>query len=176
MTDAIRVDPVVAYTGGWLGMTFTPGKRDEGYRGSHWRDLDLDIATLRDVYRIATFLWLIEDHELPMLQVERLPEAMAAAGIELIRYPIVDLRAPSDAATFRELLDDLHARLARGERIAVACRGGCGRTGTVVGCLLRDQGLDAEAAIDATRLARHCAIETARQEQFVREWTAGEGR
>lgn len=183
MSDPIRVDWVdlasvpglrgVAKSGGALGMTFTPGKRDWGLTGKHSRDLAADIATLRDEHRITTFVWLIEDHELPILRVERLPDAMAAAGIGLVRHPIPDMDVPGDVGTFRAFLDDVHVRLARGERIAVACRGGCGRTGTVVGCLLRNGGLGPQQAIDETRKARSCAIETSDQKRFVRDWGTG---
>lgn len=171
MSEDIRVDHVAAYTGGWLGMTFTPGKKALHIYGRNDRDLDADIAVLRDTYRIDTFVWLIEDHEIPMLKVERLPEAMVAADIELVRFPIEDVDVPTDRAAVRVFLDDLHVRLARGERVAVACRGGIGRTGTVVGCLLRDQGFGPQEAIDATRDARSPSmIETDDQERFVREW------
>jgi protein-tyrosine phosphatase len=40
----------------------------------------------------------------------------------------------------------------------------------VVACLLRDAGLDAEAAIALTRATRHGAIENEAQERFVGEW------
>lgn len=168
--DVIRVDHLSAYTGGWVGLTFTPGKHGPGLDKVPDRDLDADIATLHDAYAIDTFVWLIEDHEVPMLNVERLPDAMAAAGIEVLRHPIVDVNVPTNHASFRVFLDDLHRRLANGERVAIACRGGCGRTGVVAACLLVDKGMDADAAIKATRKARSCTIEVPVQERFVRDW------
>lgn len=168
--NPIRVDHVAAYSGGWLGITFTPGKCDTHEDGRHSRNLDMDVEILRDTYAIDTFAWLIRDSEVTRLRVRRLPEAMAAAGIELVRFPITDVNVPADRKAFRTFLDDLHVRLARGERLAVACRGGCGRAGTVVGCLLRDQGLGPAAALAATKAARPCAPETDEQKQFVRTW------
>ena len=180
MSKPIRVDWVdlrsvpglrgVAEAGGALGMTFAPGKHDYGLFGIHGRDLDADVRTLREDERVDAFVLLIEDHELPMLRVERLPEVMAAAGIELIRHAILDGGVPGDRSAFRAVLDDLLARLARGQRIAVACRGGLGRTGTLVGCLLRDGGLSGREAIDRTRATRRRTIEWAVQEQFVEAW------
>lgn len=181
MSGPIRVDWVeplgsvpgfraAAERGARLGMTFTPGKHDVGSGGVHRRDLDTDVATLRDIDRVDTFVLLIEDHELELLRVPRLPAAMADAGIDLVRFPIVDAGVPPDRDAFRGLLDDLAARLGAGESVVVACRGGLGRTGTVVACLLRDGGLDADQAISATRAARRETIETDRQERFVRDW------
>ena len=96
--------------------------------------------------------------------------AMEAQGIDFIRHPITDGGVPADRSALRHTLDDLRARLAGGETIVVACRGGLGRTGTVVGCLLRDDGLDGDAAIELTRASRHGTIENADQERFVNDW------
>jgi protein-tyrosine phosphatase len=180
VSDPLRVDHVelasvtrlrgVADAAGSLGMTFTPGKHDVGRSRTHRRDLAADIATLRDEHRADAFVLLIEDRELTQLRFPGLPDAVADAGIALIRYPIPDGKVPVDRSTFRSMLDGLLARLARGQRVVVACRGGLGRTGTVVWCLLRDGGLDGSAAIALTRATRHGAIETEAQERFVRAW------
>jgi ADP-ribosyl-[dinitrogen reductase] hydrolase len=173
---AIRVDwvdlrrvPALAASPGRLGMTFLPGK-DEGPGGSHHRDLDRDVGRLRDVYSVDTVVLLVEDHELERLRVPDIADEMAAHGIDLVRHPIPDLGFPADRGAFRGTLDDIRARLANGENVVVVCRGGLGRTGTVVGCLLRDGGLDGDAAIALTRASRHGAIETVEQERFVGSW------
>lgn len=182
MSDTIRVDWVDlarvpglrgvagSASGGALGMTFAPGKHDWGLVGIHRRDLATDVARLRDAERVDAFVLLIEDHELARLKITGLPAAMAAAGIELIRFPVLDGSVPRDRDAFRALLDGLLARLARGSRIVVACRGGLGRTGTLVGCLLRDGGLSGTDAIQLTRDTRRRTIEWAIQEQFVEAW------
>ena len=43
-------------TGGGLGMTFLPGKRHEGRHGRHHRDLQLDLARLRDEHGVGALL------------------------------------------------------------------------------------------------------------------------
>ncbi len=108
--------------------------------------------------------------ELSLFQVPNIAEVMAAQGIELIRFPIEDTRVPTDRAALALTLGDLRSRLAKGETVAVACRGGLGRTGTVVGCLLRDAGLDADEAIALTRASRDGTIENRDQERFVKSW------
>ena len=177
MSSPIRVDwvdlakvPGLAESPGRLGMTFLPGKKGHGLFGEHDRDLDDDVGRLRDAYAVDTFVLLVEDHELDLLQVAGIADVMAAQGIDLIRHPIRDGGVPSDRAEFRRTIDDIRFRLANGEHIAVACRGGLGRTGTVVGCLLRDGGLDGNVAIALTRVSRHDTIENDGQERFVHAW------
>lgn len=146
----------VVAAGGGLGMTVAPGRRD--------------VAALRGVERVDTFVLLIEDHELELLDDPGIAAAMAEAGIELLRFAIVDGSVPVPGGGFRSLLDDLLARLARGQRVVVACRAGLGRTGTLVGCLLRDGGLDGDSAIATTRASRPDTIENERQEAYVNGW------
>ena len=70
----------------------------------------------------------------------------------------------------RAVLDDLlrASRPARpsSSRAAAAWAG----RAPIVGCLLRDGGLDGQAAIDLTRASRKHTIENRAQEQFVRDW------
>jgi protein-tyrosine phosphatase len=79
-----------------------------------------------------------------------------------------------------ELLDDLAARLQRGERLYVHCWGGRGRAGTVGACLLAKlYGIDADEAlarIDRAFSTRQDGAnrspETAEQQQYVRDFIA----
>jgi ADP-ribosyl-[dinitrogen reductase] hydrolase len=167
--DMARIPGFAGWTGR-LGMTFLIGKHDLGSAGRHWRDLELDAARLRDHWQADAYLLLVEDHELTAVGVPEIARVLAAHHVELLRYPIVDQAVPTDRDALRTLLDDARGRLARGESVVVACRGGLGRTGTVIACLLRDGGLDAPAAIALTRASRHGTIETVAQEAFVTAW------
>jgi protein-tyrosine phosphatase len=151
-------------------MTFLPGKRGGGQSGEHRRDLGDDVSWLRGTHAVDAFVLLVEDHELDLLGVTDIGDVLSAHGIDLIRHPIRDGDVPFDRAAFRRTIDDIRLRLANGQHIAVACRGGLGRTGTVVGCLLREGGLDGNVAIALTRVTRHDTIETDAQERFVRAW------
>jgi protein-tyrosine phosphatase len=167
--------PGLVGTGGGLGMTFLPGKQHDGRRGRHRRDLRLDLARLRGEYAVDALLLLVEDHELEASGVPDIATACAAQGIELLRFPVRDVDVPADRAAFGAWLDGCRKRVATGQRIAVACLGGLGRTGTAVACLLIDAGLEADAAIRLTRETRHGTIETPAQESFVRAWKDGSG-
>lgn len=161
-----------AGAGGRLGMTFLPGEQRDGWSGLHWRDLESDVRVLRQDHGVDALLLLVEDHELEAARVPHLASAMASQDIELLRFAIVDMEVTTDAPGLRRTLDEVLTRLREGKSVAVACRGGLGRTGTVVGCLLRDGGLDGDAAIDLTRASRKHTIERDTQERFVRAWTA----
>jgi len=126
-------------------------------------------------YGVETFVLLVEDHELDRTGTTRIADVMAANGIELLRYPIVDIDVPADPAAFAAFLAEVEDRLRAGRRVAVACKGGLGRTGTTVGCLLRDAGLDADAAVVLTRVSRRGTIENPTQEGFVRAWVQRAG-
>jgi hypothetical protein len=160
-----------AASGARLGMTFLPGKQRDGGPGMHWRDLGADAARLRGELGVDDLLVLVEDHELETLGVSGIADAVGERGIELLRFPIPDMGVPSDRGSLRLTLDDVLRRLHGGRSVAVACRGGLGRTGTVVACLLRDGGLDAAPAIAMTRASRPHTIENPTQERFVASWT-----
>ncbi len=148
---------------GWtgrLGMTSLPGTR---------RALEADAAQLA-ADGVTTFVLLVEDHELTECGVESFVEVMAFHGVETVRFPIVDQNVPTDAPAFAALLDGVEARLKAGQAVAVSCRGGLGRTGTLAAGLLVDGGMAADVAISATRAARKGTIETDDQEAFIRRW------
>ena len=176
-THPIRVDwvdmttvPGLVHARGRLGMTFIPGKKDINSPRRHWRDLATDVHDLVERHRADVLVLLVEDHELHLLEVPDLAAEVEHASMELIRFPIVDVSVPDDPEAVAALLGTIRGRLDAGQRVLVACRGGLGRTGTVVGCLLRDAGLDGDAAVALTRTTRGGTIETPRQEAFVLDW------
>ena len=162
--------PAAAGWTGRLGMSILAGKKAPGIAGMHWRDLDADIARLAEVEHVDTYVLLVEDRELADTQTSAIAEVCAAHGVELVRFPVVDHHAPADSTAYAGLLASIAERLRRGETVLVTCKGGLGRTGTAVACLLRDAGVGAEEAIAATRAARRGAIDAGAQEAFVRAW------
>jgi len=79
------------------------------------------------------------------------------ARVHYLRSGIVDTRIPVDPTQMRAIQVHLRAMLAGGRRVYVHCRAGIGRTGTVIGCYLADQGLDGPGALrELNRLWRQC--------------------
>src|SRR4029079_10685752 len=62
---------------GQIGLTFAPGKKQRSpASGAAWdRDLDRDLADLREKYGATHLVCLLEDAELRELEIEALPEA-----------------------------------------------------------------------------------------------------
>lgn len=159
MTD-VDILEVPAWPGR-LVLTALPGQT---------RDMAADLTDLHTMWAVDSMAVLVEDHELGWLGASDIVTRAAAHGIEVIRFPIQEGSVPADAAAFQRLFDDLRDRLARGLSVAIACRAGLGRTGTVAACLCIGAGLDAEAAIARVRRTRPGSLETPAQEEFVRRF------
>jgi hypothetical protein len=81
-----------------------------------------------------------------------------------------DFRTPPDPVEAREALVDAWDR-AGGSRVAVACRGGRGRTGTALACLAVVDGVPADKAVAFVRRCYHpAAVETPWQRRFVQQF------
>jgi hypothetical protein len=153
----------------WVNLRAVPGLRKaKGRLGMTWL-----AQVLRDLPGVDRVVLLVEDHELAMAGVTDIGGALARNGVGLVRYPILDRGLPVDEVAFGRLLGDIRGWVAAGESVAVSCFGGLGRTGTVVACVLREAGLDAESAIGLTRATRPGTIETLQQEDFVRRHAVG---
>lgn len=99
------------------------------------------------------------------------PLAVEAAGIQPVHLPIEDYHAPTLQQQF-EFVEGLQAMSERGEKVAVHCTAGLGRTGTMLATWFVSQGLSAEDAIAQIRLLRPGSIETDEQEVSVYEFEA----
>lgn len=97
---------------------------------------------------VRTFIDLTEEGEGPGPYVARLRERAEARGVRVghRRFAVPDCGIPS-ASLMRSTLDAIYDAIAAGEPVYVHCWGGIGRTGTVVGCLLREQGLTPEETL-----------------------------
>lgn len=73
-------------------------------------------------------------------------------------------------AAWQEIGPLAHGLLDAGRSVAIHCRMGLGRTGTLAGILLVERGMGPGAAIETIRRARPGSIETARQEAMIRNW------
>jgi protein-tyrosine phosphatase len=159
---------------GRLGLTILPGKRGISFRYPgrvYQRDLDGDFALLR-VDGVRRLILLVEDAELQHWSDPGIAERGGAAGVEVIRHPIPDGRAPASMAEMTRILEEIREARATAD-VAVACMGGVGRTGTVAACALVEGGMTADDAIATIRAVRHpTAVETVEQERFVRSFHA----
>ncbi len=96
-----------------------------------------------------------------------------------LNYPLPDHDVPKAPKVMREILTVLQRELTNGRCVYVHCRAGIGRTGTVIGCFLVEQGLSGDSALDElNRLWQQNTLseiwttvpETEAQRRYVVEW------
>jgi len=168
--DALDLSGLDGLDAGRVGITFLPGKKYPGWRtGTHWRDLDLDAASLHAA-GVERLVLLVQDKELERCRVTDVADGLAAAGVDLVRFPISDPHLPEDDAAYRVLLRDLVGRVRAGGSVAIACRGGMDRAGMTAACLLVEAGLDPQRAIDRVHAARRHTLTEPPQLAYVRGW------
>ena len=159
---------IIPETGGRIGLTLCPGKKQPGALTGDWnRDLALDFQAIRE-WNPAVVISLIEDHEYEALQVQETAHHLPP-GVLYLRMPIPDMSTPDSDW---ELNWQLHCPtlltfLGNGAAIMVHCKGGLGRAGTVAARLLVEMGTLPEPAIQQVRDARPGAIQTRRQAAYV---------
>ncbi len=171
ISDPMQIDEIQVGKGS-IGLTFCPGKRDEGAFGESWeRELHRDLQVIQD-WGAKTIITLMEKHELNMLSVSNLGDRVKKMGIDWRHLPIVDLNVPDENfehAWARESRE-IHRSLARGEHILVHCRGGLGRTGVVAAMILMEHGTGASQSVAEVRRAHPGAIESRVQNEYVRRY------
>jgi hypothetical protein len=142
-----------------------PGGRDEV---ATRRRIDLLLSA-----GVRSFIDLTQDDEMPSYALH-LPKK-----VEYWNLPIPDHSVPADPARMREIQQALAEGLAGDNAVYVHCRAGIGRTGTAVGCWLRERGMAPQAALtELNRLWRQSARavrwpgipETSEQENYIRHW------
>jgi len=90
----------------------------------------------------------------------------------LIDWP--DFGLPADETELFTAVTELHQRARGGELVEVACYGGVGRTGTVLGCLAVLAGVSPSVAVPWVRTHYHSsAVETPEQEELIWRFARG---
>jgi len=124
--------------------------------------LDADLAWLQR-QGIDALLSLTEQ-PLPVDALER-------HGLSALHLPVPDMTPPT-AAQLRTALAFIDRQRAAGRTVAVHCRMGQGRTGTVLAAYLIRGGLSAEAALRELRAVCPHAVESPSQERALHEFAA----
>lgn len=115
---------------------------------------------------------------------EVLTELTDETGWELMRIslPIPDMGIPESAELTRTILATIRESIDRSPAAYIHCWGGIGRTGTVIGCWLRERGMEPDEALQRVqhlystqmpKVARHPeSPQTAAQKDYIRRWEA----
>lgn len=126
---------------------------------------------------IRHFIDLTQRDEVPTYE-QVLQEEAAARGlrVDYRRAPVIDRSIPAKE-DLAEVLATIDRALAAREPVYVHCWGGIGRTGTIIGCWLAQNGHTGDAALEqlaALRASCHGGTwrspETEEQREMVRTW------
>ncbi|MGE3670806.1 MAG: dual specificity protein phosphatase family protein [Polyangiaceae bacterium] len=97
------------------------------------------------------------------------PAELSPFGLEARHFPIEDMGIPTVSNTIR-LCRTIEKALERGDRVAVHCHAGLGRTGTMLAAFLIYRGETAEAAITRVREVRPSYIQSQAQLDFLKRF------
>ncbi|MDD3786973.1 MAG: dual specificity protein phosphatase family protein, partial [Hydrogenophaga sp.] len=128
---------------------------------SHSIDYDLDLLA-----RIGV------THLISLTEKDLDQEALGRHGLQNIHLPVFDRETPSIAQTYM-LLRRMQKLLDEGKVVAVHCKAGIGRTGTVLAAwMIREGGLSTSSAIERLRLINKSYVQTEMQENFLHAFEA----
>lgn len=134
---------------GLLGLTLCPGillSHDDP--ASPDRRIALHLRQLQD-WGAAALVSLLEEYEFELLNVTRLGSHVERSGMEWLHLPIEHHALPDEwfEMHWTYVSHRILQLLSQGRRVAIHCRAGFGRTGTVTARLLMEMGEDLDVAV-----------------------------
>ena len=117
---------------------------------------------------------LLPDQELKSLDLHSLLDRCAHHDLTWAHCPIDDFSPPGPAfeQQWKGVASTVQSLLDKGQGVALHCRAGLGRTGTVAARILIERGLSASDAIGLVRQTRPGSIETSAQEEYLRHFAS----
>jgi len=124
-------------------------------------DQELDLKALAKV-GVDRLVSLEESETVPRMPAWRL-------GIKIRHLPIPDMQTPTFEEA-RRLVEEIDGWLAEGKRVAVHCKAGLGRTGTMLASYYVFKGLSPTEAIRKLRCVDPRMVQSEIQERFVEDF------
>ncbi len=135
-------------------------------RGGDWLEDEIRGWKRAGVDSVVSLLEKDEERQLDLTEEERLA---AENAIRFVSWPIPDRSVPASMGSALPMLQSLTHALEQGERVAVHCRQGIGRSALVAAGALMAAGASPEVALDAVRQARGLNVpETDEQLNWLR--------
>ena len=154
---------------GCMGLVGCPGTRIDKPPSGNRRLLQTDLDEIVN-WGANGVLCLVEPHELTLNKVEGLPAAVQNAGMWWQHLPIIDMDIPNQEFENVWAVEGERIRhaLRFGERVAIHCYAGLGRTGMIAARILVEFGVEPEQAIRRVRRENRRRIQNRAQANFVR--------
>lgn len=154
---------------GCMGLVGCPGTRIDKPPSGNRRLLQTDLDEIVN-WGANGVLCLVEPHELTLNKVEGLPAAVQNAGMWWQHLPIIDMDIPNQEFENVWAVEGERIRhaLRIGERVAIHCYAGLGRTGMIAARILVEFGVEPEQAIRRVRRENRRRIQNRAQANFVR--------
>lgn len=120
---------------------------------------------------VTAVVTAINQQEMQAKSVSELGNEVEKLGMQWFHVPIEDDCAPGDSfpSRWQEIRQRLHGTLARGEKIALHCMGGSGRTGLLAAHLLLERGWALDDIIAQVQALRPGAFTKAVQIDYIRQ-------
>lgn len=120
---------------------------------------------------VTVVVTALSDEEMHHAGVSDLPDVVAAYGLQWVNTPIEDDKVPD--AEFERLWHlaspFLHRCLDNGEKVALHCMGGSGRTGLLAAHLLGEKGWPLEKVVTKVQALRPGAFTKPNQIEYVHQ-------
>jgi len=124
-------------------------------RGGDWLGNEVNSYRAQGVDVLVS---LITEEEMFELEIEDEPALAAEAGLEFHHEPLRDRGVPEDSPATLAFIDLLASRARAGKGVAIHCRGGIGRSGTIAALVLWRLGTSVEEAFENLGKARRCPV------------------
>jgi protein-tyrosine phosphatase len=135
-------------------------------RGGDWLEDEIQAWRQAGLDRVVS---LLTPDEVADLDLSKEAVWCQAHAIQFLSFPIPDRSVPASRHAVLALVQQLEQALAAGERIAVHCRQGIGRSPLLAACLLVAAGEEPDTALQQISAARGCAVpETVEQQEWVK--------
>ena len=146
---------------------------------SYQRDVAIDVRNFAQLSKVKLIVCLLNDYEIRSIgcDVKKYEKACKDNGIELMKYPIIEMAPPEDVAQFHlDVVEKVLAKMEAGHNVLAHCRGGIGRAGLLACCvstclkapLTLKRPKDVIAYVRSKR-DRRC-VESRKQEDFVAKY------
>ncbi|EXI64078.1 MAG: Protein tyrosine/serine phosphatase [Candidatus Accumulibacter adjunctus] len=123
----------------------------------------------------TALLTLMPSSEMASNGVSTLGELCAQRGLQWFHLPIEDDHAPAAdfAAAWQAQRDAVHRLLDAGQRVAIHCKGGSGRTGLMAAQILLERGWSKDAAVAAVKAVRPKALSLPVHQDYLAQLAVG---